>query len=87
MLAGLGQIAGVAVGAALVGGITIAFIGKEIVNENQSISDKAEVSLIKLGYVSEGIAKGLIVSVPASLVVLLILNYGMKAQKKAVGGV
>ena len=68
MLAGLGQIAGVAVGVAILGGVT-------------------ESSLIKLGYVSEGIAKGLLVSVPPSLVVLLVLNYGLKAQKRVVGGV
>jgi len=87
MLAGLGQIAGVAVGVAILGGVTVAIIGKEVASPDQSIGDKAESSLIKLGYVSEGIAKGLLVSVPPSLVVLLVLNYGLKAQKRVVGGV
>ena len=52
MMAGLGQIAGLAVGVAVIGGVTIAIIGKEVVKENQTITDKAESSLISLGYFS-----------------------------------
>jgi hypothetical protein len=49
--------------------------------------DKAETSLIRLGVFSEGIVKGAIVSVPTSILILLLVNYGLKAQKKVVGGV
>ena len=87
MIAGLGQIAGVIVGGTLIAGVTIAIIGKEVVKEDQSIADKAEVSLIRLGYVTEGMAKGALVSVPPCLVALLVVNYTLKAQSRLVGGV
>jgi hypothetical protein len=87
MLAGLGQIAGVIVGATVIAGVTIAVIGKEVVKEDQSIVDKAEVSLIRLGYITEGMAKGALVSVPPCLVALLAVNYTLKAQSRLIGGV
>ncbi len=87
MLAGLGQIAGVIVGTTVIAGVTIAIIGKEVVKEDQSLVDKAEVSLIRLGYVTEGMAKGALVSVPPCLLALLAVNYTIKAQKRLVGGV
>ena len=87
MMAGLGQIAGLAVGVAVIGGVTIAIIGKEVVKENQTITDKAESSLISLGYFSEGMLKGVIVSVPVCALVLIGLNVSMKAQNRLVGGV
>ena len=87
MLSGITQIVGIAAGAAILGGVTIAVIGKESLNDDNTFIDKAEDSLIRLGFVSEGIAKGLLVSVPPCLVALLVLNYGMKAQNRLVGGV
>lgn len=87
VLAALGQIAGVVVGVSVLGGVTIAIIGKEITNENQTLFDKTETGLIRLGYVTEGIAKGAIVSVPPCLLALLLLNYTLKAQTRIVGDV
>ena len=88
MLAGLGQIAGAVVAVSVIGGVTIAVIGKEVlINQNDTLADKAEDSLIRLGYVSEGIVKGAMVSVPPCIVALIVLNYGLKAQKSLVGGV
>ena len=87
MLAGLGQIAGVAVGVAILGGVTVAIIGKEVASPDQSIGDKAESSLIKIGYFSEGMVKGAIISVPVCAVVLIGLNITLKVQKRLVGGV
>ncbi len=88
MFAGIGQIAGLAVGAAVIGGVTIAIIGKEVmIDDNESLIDKTEDGLIRLGYVTQGIAYGAIVSVPPCLLALVALNYGLKAQKRVVGGV
>jgi hypothetical protein len=87
MIGGIGQLVGIVGGAAILGGITIAVIGKEIIKDDQTIVDKTESSLIKLGYVSEGMVKGAIISVPVCVVVLIGLNVTMKAQKSLVGGV
>tara|TARA_R110000765_G_scaffold97062_1_gene182699 strand:- start:540 stop:851 length:312 start_codon:yes stop_codon:yes gene_type:complete len=79
------QIIGIGVGAAVITGVTIAIVAKEVINDNDTLIEKAETSLVRLGFVSEGIVKGAIVSVPPCLVALLVLNYGMKAQKRLVG--
>ena len=78
----------IAAGVAVVGlaGVGLAIVAHEVANDDDTITDKAETSLIRLGYVSEGIVKGAIVSVPASVLILLLVNYGLKAQKKVVGG-
>ena len=73
------------IGIALVAGVSIAVVAQEVANDDNTMIEKAETSLIKLGYVSEGIVKGAIVSVPASVLILLLVNYGLKAQKKVVG--
>ena len=85
MLAGLTQIVAITAAGALIAGVTIAVIGKEVLNDNQSIEDKAKSSLVKLGYVSEGMVKGAIVSLPICVVVLLGVNYGLRAQHRLVG--
>ena len=85
MMAGLTQIVAITAAGALIAGVTIAVIGKEVLNDNQSIEDKAKSSLVKLGYVSEGMVKGAIVSLPICVVVLLGVNYGLRAQNRLVG--
>jgi len=87
MIGGIGQLVGIVGGAAILGGITIAVIGKEIIKDDQTIVDKTESSLIKLGWTTEGMVKGAIISVPVCVVVLIGLNVTMKAQKSLVGGV
>ena len=79
------RIIGAGIGIALVTGVSIAVVAQEVANDDNTMIEKAETSLIKLGYVSEGIVKGAIVSVPASVLILLLVNYGLKAQKKVVG--
>jgi hypothetical protein len=81
------RIIGAGIGIALVTGLGIATVSQEVANDDNTMIEKAETSLVKLGYVSEGIVKGAIVSVPASVLILLLVNYGLKAQKKVVGGV
>lgn len=87
MIGGIGQLVGIVGGAAILGGVTIAIIGKEIVDEDKTLVDKAEDSLIKLGFVTEGMVKGVVLSVPVCAVVLIGLNVSLKAQKRLVGGV
>ena len=84
----IGQIVGVMAGAGVVVGITIAVIGKEVATGgNDTVIDKAETSLIRIGYVSEGVAKGTLLAAPVSILALVAVNVGLKAQKKVVGGV
>ncbi len=87
MIGGIGQLVGIVGGAAILGGVTIAIIGKEIVDEDKTLVDKAEDSLIKLGWTTEGMVKGVVLSVPVCAVVLIGLNVSLKAQKRLVGGV
>ena len=87
MIGGIGQLVGIVGGVAVLGGITIAVIGKEILEEDKTLVDKAEDSLIKLGFVTEGMVKGVILSVPVCAVVLIGVNVSLKAQKRLVGGI
>ena len=87
MIGGIGQLVGIVGGAAILGGVTIAVISKEILQEDKTLVDKAEDSLIKLGFVTEGMVKGVVLSVPVCAVVLIGLNVSLKAQKRLVGGV
>ena len=77
----------IAAGIAVIGlgGVGLAIVAHEVANDDDTIVDKAETSLVRLGYVSTGIAKGALVSVPPCVFALLILNYGLKAQKRIIG--
>jgi len=84
----IGGIVAIMAGGGLVVGATIAIIGKEIATGgDDTILDKAETSLIRIGYVSEGVAKGTLIAAPVSIFALVAVNYGLKTQKKIVGGV
>ena len=52
------------------------------VNPDETIGDKLETTLIRVGYVSEGIVKGSIVAIPSSLLILLVFNQAIKIQKR-----
>ena len=68
-----------------VGGVAIAGLGLAVVstiNPDETIGDKLETTLIRVGYVSEGIAKGSIVAIPSSLLILLVFNQAIKIQKR-----
>ena len=72
-------------GLLLVGGVAIAGLGLAVVstiNPDETIGDKLETTLIRVGYVSEGIAKGSIVAIPSSLLILLVFNQAIKIQKR-----
>tara|TARA_R110002020_G_scaffold368672_1_gene580474 strand:- start:175 stop:414 length:240 start_codon:yes stop_codon:yes gene_type:complete len=68
-----------------VGGVAIAGIGLAVVstvNPDETIGDKLETTLIRVGYVSEGVLKGSIVAIPSSLLILLVFNQAIKIQKR-----
>ena len=68
-----------------VGGVAIAGIGLAVVstvNPDETIGDKLETTLIRVGYVSEGVLKGSIVAIPSSLLILLVFNQAVKIQKR-----
>jgi hypothetical protein len=68
-----------------VGGVAIAGLGLAVVstvNPDETIGDKLETTLIRVGYVSEGILKGSIVAIPSSLLILLVFNQAVKIQKR-----
>ena len=85
MLNVTGMVAAV-IGGGLIVGTTIAIIGKEItLNNDDTFVDKAETSLVRIGYVSEGIVKGAMISAPVSIMSILAVNYALKAQKRIAG--
>ena len=68
-----------------VGGVAIAGLGLAVVstvNPNETIGDKLETTLSRVGYVSEGVLKGSIVAIPSSLLILLVFNQAVKIQKR-----
>ena len=68
-----------------VGGVAIAGLGLAVVstvNPNETIGDKLETTLIRVGYVSEGVLKGSIVAIPSSLLILIVFNQAVKIQKR-----
>jgi len=71
---------GVAVGGVAIAGLGLAVVSS--VNPDETIGDKLETTLIRVGYVSEGIVKGSIVAIPSSLLILLVFNQAVKIQKR-----
>lgn len=68
-----------------VGGVAIAGLGLAVVstvNPDETIGDKLQTTLIRVGYVSEGVLKGSIVAIPSSLLILLVFNQAVKIQKR-----
>lgn len=68
-----------------VGGVAIAGLGLAVVatvNPDETIGDKLETTLIRVGIVSEGVLKGSIVAIPSSLLILLVFNQAVKIQKR-----
>ena len=66
-----------------VGGVALAGAGLAVVasiDPDETVGDKLETTLVRVGYVSEGIVKGSIVAVPTSLLVLVAFNQAMKLK-------
>lgn len=71
---------GVALGGVAIAGLGLAVVST--VNPDETIGDKLQTTLIRVGYVSEGVLKGSIVAIPSSLLVLLLFNQAIKIQKR-----
>ena len=71
---------GLAVGGVAIVGVGLAVIGS--IDTDETIGDKLETTLIRVGYVSEGVLKGSIVAIPSSLLILLVFNQAVKIQKR-----
>ncbi len=72
--------------AAALGGVAVVGVGLaalyQIEASDNDFSDDLETSLVRIGYVSEGIVKGSIVAIPTALLVLVIFDFTLdKAQK------
>tara|TARA_Y100000004_G_scaffold185523_1_gene235830 strand:+ start:775 stop:1014 length:240 start_codon:yes stop_codon:yes gene_type:complete len=71
--------------AAAVGGVALAGAGLAVVasiDPDETVGDKLETTLIRVGYVSEGIVKGSIVALPTSLLILVVFNQAMKMKER-----
>ncbi len=69
--------------AVALGGVALAGAGLAVVasiDPDETVGDKLETTLVRVGYVSEGIVKGSIVAVPTSLLVLVVFNQAMKIK-------
>lgn len=69
--------------AVAVGGVALAGAGLAVVasiDPDETVGDKLETTLVRVGYMSEGIVKGSIVAVPTSLLVLVAFNQAMKIK-------
>ena len=73
--------------AVAVGGVALAGAGLAVVasiDPDETVGDKLETTLIRVGYVSEGVLKGSIVALPTSLLILVIFNQAMKMKERVV---
>tara|TARA_Y100001937_G_scaffold66278_1_gene90692 strand:+ start:3999 stop:4238 length:240 start_codon:yes stop_codon:yes gene_type:complete len=73
--------------AVAVGGVAIVGAGLAAVSAldpDETVGDKLETTLIRVGYISEGVVKGSIVAIPTSLLVLVVFNQVMKVKERVV---
>ena len=73
--------------AVAIGGVAIAGAGLAAVSAldpDETVGDKLETTLIRVGYISEGVVKGSIVAIPTSLLVLVVFNQVMKVKERVV---
>ena len=71
--------------AVAVGGVALAGAGLAVVasiDPDETVGDKLETTLVRVGYVSEGIVKGSIVALPTSLLVLVVFDQAMKIKER-----
>ena len=73
--------------AVAVGGVALAGAGLAAVSAldpDETVGDKLETTLVRVGYISEGVVKGSIVAIPTSLLVLVVFNQVMKVKERVV---
>ncbi len=72
----------VAFGGVAVAGVTLAVVAS--IDPDETINDKIEKTLIRTGYITEGMVKGAIVAVPTSALVLIAFNVAMNTKDKVI---
>ena len=73
--------------AVALGGVALAGAGLAVVasiDPDETVGDKLETTLVRVGYVSEGIVKGSLVAVPTSLLVLVVFNQAIKMKERVI---
>ena len=71
----------VGVGGLAAAGVTLGVIAS--IDKEETIDEKVNTALIRVGYVSEGIVMGSIVAIPTSFLVLVTLEMVMRLKTKA----
>ncbi len=71
----------VGVGGLAAAGVTLGVIAS--MDKEETIDEKVNTALIRVGYVSEGIVMGSIVAIPTSFLVLVTLEMVMRLKNKA----
>ena len=71
----------VGVGGLAAAGVTLGVIAS--IDKEETIDEKVNTALIRVGYVSEGIVMGSIVAIPTSFLVLVTLEMVMRLKNKA----
>mgnify|MGYP003115108497 FL=1 len=69
-------------GGVAVAGVTLAVVAS--IDPDETINDKIEKTLIRTGYITEGMVKGAIVAVPTSALVLIAFNVAMNTKDKVI---
>ena len=71
----------VAAGGLAAAGVTLGVMAS--MDKDETIDAKVNTTLVRVGYVSEGILMGSVVALPTSLVVLLVFDMVTRLKKKA----
>ena len=71
----------VGVGGLAAAGVTLGVIAS--MDKEETIDEKVNTALIRVGYASEGIVMGSIVAIPTSFLVLVTLEIVMRLKDKA----
>ena len=75
------QLIAVAAGGLAAAGVTLGVMAS--MDKDETIDAKVNTTLVRGGYVSEGILMGSVVALPTSLVVLLVFDMVTRLKKKA----
>jgi len=75
------QLIAVAAGGLAAAGVTLGVMAS--MDKDETIDAKVNTTLVRVGYVSEGILMGSVVALPTSLVVLLVFDMVTRLKKKA----
>ena len=75
------QLIAVAAGGLAAAGVTLGVISS--LDKEQTVDEKINTTLVRIGYVSEGVVMGSIIAIPTSLLILITFETIMRLKKKA----